>query len=111
RRHGGKRTADPNDDKLAKVTIGMFDGSSRWMKLGDLAALAGQLGAYNGGPPPVLPSHWLTTSGAIPTPPTVSRLHFNEKAAVPDCREPPRPEFIRSATSRHNPRRGESLRG
>jgi len=56
RRHGGKRTADPNDDKLAKVTIGMYDGSARWMKLGDLAALAGELGPYNGGVPPILPS-------------------------------------------------------
>jgi prepilin-type N-terminal cleavage/methylation domain-containing protein len=55
RRHGGKRTPDPNDDKLAKVTIGLFDGSSKWMKLGDLAVMAGELGPFAIAPP-VLPA-------------------------------------------------------
>lgn len=56
RRHGGNRTADPNDDLRAKVTVGVFDGSSKWMLLSDLRALSGQLGAYSGGPPADLPS-------------------------------------------------------
>ena len=55
RRHGGKRTADPNDDVLAKATVGCFDGSARWMHLGDLRVLSGPLGAYSG-PPQNLPS-------------------------------------------------------
>jgi prepilin-type N-terminal cleavage/methylation domain-containing protein len=55
RRHGGSRSTDPNDDVRAKATIGMFDGSSRWMKLGDLAVLAGKLGPYAVAPP-VLPA-------------------------------------------------------
>jgi hypothetical protein len=37
----------------------MFDGSSKWMKLGDLKNLAGLLGAYVGNPqdpPSLLPN-------------------------------------------------------
>jgi prepilin-type N-terminal cleavage/methylation domain-containing protein len=59
RRHGGNRTSDPNDDLHAKVTVGMFDGSSRWMLLSELRALSGQLGAYIGppqDPPSALPN-------------------------------------------------------
>lgn len=59
RRHGGKRTADPNADVQAKVTLGRFDGSAQWMHLGDLRALSGLLGAYTGAPqdaPSVLPN-------------------------------------------------------
>lgn len=51
RRHGGNRTPDPNDDLRAKVTVGMFDGSSKWMLLSDLRTLSGELGAYSGLPP------------------------------------------------------------
>jgi len=51
RRHGGNRTPDPNDDLRAKVTVGMFDGSSKWMLLSELRTLSGQLGAYSGLPP------------------------------------------------------------
>jgi prepilin-type N-terminal cleavage/methylation domain-containing protein len=56
RRHGGSRTADPNADVRAKVTIGLFDGSSKWMLLRDLTPLSGKLEAYNSTPPSVLPA-------------------------------------------------------
>jgi prepilin-type N-terminal cleavage/methylation domain-containing protein len=54
RRHGGSRTTDPNLDVKAKVTISMFDGSSKWVQLRELKTLAGNLGAYSGmaNPPP-----------------------------------------------------------
>ncbi|HEX4265788.1 MAG TPA: prepilin-type N-terminal cleavage/methylation domain-containing protein [Verrucomicrobiae bacterium] len=56
RRHGGRRTENPNDDLRARVNIALFDGSSTLISLGQLAALAGQLGPYTGGPPKALPT-------------------------------------------------------
>ena len=55
RRHGGRRTADPNDDVRASVVVSMFDCSAHPIKLGNLAVMAGKLGAYTV-VPPVLPT-------------------------------------------------------
>lgn len=59
RRHGGNHTPDPNDDLRAKVTVGIFDGSAKWMLLRDIRTMSGLLGAYPGpprDPPSVLPN-------------------------------------------------------
>jgi prepilin-type N-terminal cleavage/methylation domain-containing protein len=51
RRHGGSRSGDSTQDARSRVTVGLFDGSSKRMSAKELYALAGGLAPYPFGPP------------------------------------------------------------
>ena len=51
RRHGGNRGGDPAQNPRSRVTVGLFDGSAKWMSALELYRLAGGLGINGSGPP------------------------------------------------------------